>query len=112
MARSFAAQTVFEQIHFMDPEDILTIDLDPIPELPNHESENKRVLSIFEEFKLSFKYTRFDGSNRYGSPISRVRAAQFNSELDTYQQVRLQNLGEMADEILTTDVEDFSTSEE
>jgi len=112
MARSFAAQTVFEQIHFMDPEDILTIELDPIPELPDHEAENKRVLNIFEEFKISFRYTRFDGSNRYGSPIARVRAAQFNSELDTYQQVRLQNLGEMADEILTTDVEEFSSSEE
>ena len=91
MPRSFSEQTQLDSIHYMDPEDLLLVDLPALKSLPNHNSENRRVIEVLKHHGISYKYNRFNPKERYGSTTGFQRAEIFNSELDQYQRERLRS---------------------
>lgn len=49
MARSFSQRELLDQIHFMDPEDLLKLEVEELPGLHDHATENLRVLTLLQE---------------------------------------------------------------
>lgn len=97
MARSFAEKAELDQIHFLDPEDLLDLEFDPqlVPELDT-ERENTKALNSMKEQGINHRYTRFDLMDRYGSFVTDKTAKDFNTYMGTSQKFRLQPAVESA----------------
>ena len=44
------------QIHFMDPEDLLEEEVEPLGELPEHIDENRKAIATLQQKGLNFRY--------------------------------------------------------
>jgi len=93
MPRTYSEQAQLDQIHYMNPQDILTTELPPLPSLPNHHEENMQALAMILELGESFRYFRFNETKSYERDME--EAEEFNKSLETFQKVRLQSMSDL-----------------
>jgi len=69
MARSFAEARELDQIHFLDPLDVLEVEVRPLKCLPNHAQQNSQVVATLkaEAGNRVPKYIRHNWLERFGS---------------------------------------------
>lgn len=90
MARTFGQKTMLDQIHFMDPEDLLELELDPLPAVPRHSSMNKEVMNTLENQNISYAYHRLTWTNRYGEFFSDRFRKTYDEDMGTMQKTRIE----------------------
>jgi hypothetical protein len=73
----------------MDPEDLLYLDVEDIPELPDHSVTNQETLKMLKENGISSRYTRLELYDRYGTRAADIMARNWNKALTATQRVRL-----------------------
>jgi len=56
-----------KQLHFMDPCDLLELEVKPLKSLPNHALENERVVSAIKAENRVRNYIRHNMIERFGS---------------------------------------------
>eukprot|EP00607_Mallomonas_marina_P010291 CAMPEP_0182417860 /NCGR_PEP_ID=MMETSP1167-20130531/2300_1 /TAXON_ID=2988 /ORGANISM="Mallomonas Sp, Strain CCMP3275" /LENGTH=460 /DNA_ID=CAMNT_0024591669 /DNA_START=272 /DNA_END=1654 /DNA_ORIENTATION=- len=89
MARTFSQKTQLDQIHFMDPEDLLLQEVSDIEKIPDHSSRNQAVLQTLKDEEISHRYTRLTWSERHNDiPESEVKA--WNKVMSMEQDIRLE----------------------
>ena len=69
MPRTFGEKTVLDQVHFMDPEDLLELAVDDLAGLETHRKQNKEALRALEDAGLSFRYSRLGLKERYNAGV-------------------------------------------
>ena len=89
MARTFGEKTVLDQVHFMDPEDLLELAVDDLVGLETHRKQNKEALRALEDAGLSFRYSRLGLKERYGTERAAQRGKEYNAGVELTQKVRM-----------------------
>lgn len=99
MARTFSQKTSLDPLHFQDPEDLLELQLPPLPSLPHHDEQNLKVLEQLLELNTSYRYSWLDINERY-TPESGVEigARLWNEAMSRAQKVRLEPVVVQADD--------------
>lgn len=88
MARQFSEKTNLEQIHHMDPEDLLLL-----PSATTEQAQlNAAFLASLQARNITYRYTRLDLKDRIETEISTASVAARNSEMGKFQRVRLQSV--------------------
>lgn len=94
MPRSFSEKAVLDQIHYMDPEDLLNMPVPTFPGLEDHTENNLKTLQAMKESNISYKYTRWGWSERYDGEITDKIAEDWNTVMLKAQKVRQQTIEE------------------
>lgn len=91
MARSFAEKNELDAFHYMDPEDLFDLPLDPslVPQL-NTELQNQLFLDELKSRGMSFRYERYSYNERYKGFIQDEDADTFNEYMGLAQKIRLE----------------------
>ena len=89
MPRTFGEKTVLDQVHFMDPEDLLELAVDDLAGLETHRKQNKEALRALEDAGLSFRYSRLGLKERYGTERAAQRGKEYNAGVELTQKVRM-----------------------
>lgn len=90
MPRSFSQKDVLDSIHFMDPEDLLTIEVPDLVGLEDHSQKNLQALATLKELGISYRYQRWSFEERYGGEITSKTASDWNNIMAKAQKIRLQ----------------------
>jgi len=90
MARTFGQKSVLDQIHYMDPEDLLDLEVEELPGLPDHAAENMNVLKALDALDINYRYTRLTMTERYGGlTAAEGYALKWNKKLEATQKIRM-----------------------
>jgi hypothetical protein len=91
MARSFAEKAELDPLHYMDPEDLFEVELDPllVPEL-NTLVQNRLFLDELKARGMSFRYDRYSYAERYKGFLMDEDAEAFNEYMGLAQKIRLE----------------------
>jgi len=110
MARTFGQKAQLDQVHFMEPEDLLLQELEPMEQLPHHSAANKHVVDTLASMNISYKYTRLTLEGRHGrGGYADEEVADFNAEVAEFQKIRLEPIFEEATQ---QEIEDEAPAEE
>ena len=66
MPRTFSQKSNLESVHFMDPEDLLELELPTLPNLEQHHALNLAAIEALKTHNVSHRYTWFDTTERFG----------------------------------------------
>ena len=91
MARSFAEKAELDPLHYMDPEDLFDLELDPslVPKL-NTRVENQLFLDELRSRGLNFRYNRYSYAEKYNGYIQDEDAQTYNDYMGQAQKTRLE----------------------
>ena len=108
MARTFSQKSELDQIHYMDPEDLISPEyfiqeedgvdtsMDSIDESIQKlvAQSNKKAMQILSSNNKSYRYHRLDTESRHGGYIDQEDIDLFNESMERNQHVRLKKVVE------------------
>lgn len=78
----------FHQLHFMDPEDILGLELAELASLgQEHNQQNELALAYLSENGISYRYKRFNVEDRFAGLVTTKDIEVFNEAMARFQKV-------------------------
>ncbi len=99
MPRSFSEKAMLDAIHFLDPEDVLTMPTTSLPNLPNHDQLNRETIRVLKEANISYAYTRWGWAERFngipGGYITDKMAADWNAAMLRVQKIRTESYDDL-----------------
>lgn len=107
MARTFSQKANLEPLHFMDPEDLLELDVPELASLPHHSDLNTLAMEALKELNASYRYSWLDMTERFGVDSGAEAGARlWNQAMARAQKARLKPV------VLSDDGMAFSSGEE
>lgn len=87
MPRTFAEKAQLQQVHFMDPEDLLRAEAAFLERLPNEEyrSQNERALAALQAAGIDYRYTRISMEESYHA---KEELKNWNSDMALWQKLK------------------------
>ena len=87
MPRTFAEKAQLQQVHFLDPEDLLRAEAAYVERLPNEEyrSQNERALAALQAVGLDYRYARISMEESY---FAKEDLKNWNSDMALWQKLK------------------------
>jgi hypothetical protein len=87
MPRTFAEKAQLQQVHFLDPEDLLRAEAAFVERLPNEEyrTQNERALAALQAVGLDYRYARISMEESY---YAKEDLKNWNNDMALWQKLK------------------------
>lgn len=87
MPRTFAEKAQLQQVHFLDPEDLLRAEAAFLERLPNEEyrSQNEQALDALQAVGLDYRYARISMEESY---FAKEDLKNWNTDMALWQKLK------------------------